>query len=69
MQLSDFGENVTLLLIPYRRTLAEHSERVTKVSAAYNRYQIAEWQDNNEVTFWRHNADRVSCDFNYTFVH
>lgn len=69
MSLSGFGENVTLLLIPYRCTLAEHSERVTKVSAAYNRDQIAEWQDNNEVTFWRQNADRVSCDFNYMSVH
>lgn len=64
MQLSNFGENVILLLIPYRCTLAKQAERVTKVSAAYNPHQIAEWQDNNEVTFWRGNADRVSCDFN-----
>lgn len=63
MQLSNFGENVILLLILYRCTLAEQAERVTKASSAYNRQQKAEWRDDNEVTFWRGNAD-VSCDFN-----
>lgn len=64
MQLSNFGENVIFLLILYRYTLAEQAERVTKTSTAHNRHRIDEWQDNNEVTFWRDNADRVSRDFN-----